>query len=175
MRHLQLLRFRCGIEDFWPPGVSLLARCDTTSPMMPSMTTPGPQSPPNGAPLTEPYTTAACPSGSSPASPGNATNQTQEEMQCSDCHSAARLSLDSLSISREQARGASFQSGERATPAAEVQLRPLVLFGKHLCGAATDFALRCAQSTLPSGVGESATLAEFGPEPGHLGVCNIFH
>ena len=138
MRHLEVLRLRCGIQDFWPPGVPLL-----------QLPPPASQASSGGAPRNaSPLAGSTSAPHSGPRQPAVAQSQCWPTAGRSPSSRAAGMVTSSQ---QQQGQGRHQHQQQPQRQRKQQQTQPLVLFGKHLCGAATDFSLRCAQQCLPSG------------------------
>ena len=149
LRHLNMQRLRIGIENLWLPWLPLFAAAGGS----------------DGA------GGAARDSGHHAG--GNAAKGQNDIVTdgASDSNSAANsVSAGAgAAVGVNDCAGGGDGSGTSGTGG-----RPWVVFGKHLCGAASDFTLRCAQQSLTNpGIGAAvATPLESASASGaaHLGL-----
>lgn len=138
LRHLGLHRLRLGIEDLWLPGLPLFVAKGTGAKRSTAQLSHSRESP----------TSCGAAVGATTCSPDQPCSSSKP------CSSCAANSVDVCSSS-QPCRDST--TGDGSQPCSSGQ--PWAAFGKHLCGAATDFTLRCAQQNLQHSTGVLRGLA----------------
>jgi Methyltransferase TRM13 len=126
LRHLDLLRLRIGIEDLWLPGLELFSS--------------------NGADSAHGGTQASGENGIRTTCSSESMSGSSPDLQ----HRTAPSTDDSRPSSCHAGNGCK----EGGSGVSQIDSRhPWVALGKHLCGAASDFTLRCTMDSMQTRTG----------------------
>ena len=134
LRHLDLLRLRIGIEDLWLPGLGMFSSTEVGS-ASGSTQARGEQG--SGATCS-----SIAMNGDSPDLL-HGTAPSRDTSSPSSCLAANSCREDGDELSQNHSR------------------RPWVALGKHLCGAASDFTLRCTMGSMQNSTGEGLLWLEW--------------